>query len=548
VVRRAPINLVRCAPALVYRAPVNRALLTWSDAGTEGPSPSHHGKRPSSDRGPVLRLLEQDESRYDAVVVLAIPAGETPAKRLVSAIATSTPRAELRLVAVGDPSDHGQLFRALAPVVKELKRLFPPGEWALDVLLSAGTPQAQTIFVILVQAGILPARLLQVIPAAFVPDPHPRAIREVRLDIEGFPEIRALRAEVVRLRAEVRARAPSLVGESEPMRRLATRLARVAATDVPALILGETGTGKELVARAIHDGSDRARGPFIAESCGVFAEGVVASELFGHEAGAFTGASARRRGLFEQAHGGTLLLDEVGELAPRVQTALLRVLQEGALRRVGGEARIDVDVRILAATHRDLAAMVAEGTFREDLYYRLRGATIQVPPLRERPSDLDALIATFLDEARPKKGARRLEITRQARQALAAYAWPGNVRELRAEVRRWAVFCEGTIDVDDLAEEIVRGPRASAGIAIHPGKPGGSAIDEGPRATLEAAVRAAEIAAIGAALHAREGNLSRTARALGIDRNTLKRKLALFDLRPGELSPRAPDPPSPRRR
>ena len=547
MVHGAPTTVVHDAPALVYPAPVNRALLTWSDAGTIGPSPSHHGKRPSSDRGPVLRLLEQDESRYDAVVVLAIPTGGAPAQRLVAEIATSTPRAELRLVDVDDPSDHGKLFRALAPIVKDLKRRFPPGEWALDVLLSAGTPQAQTLFVILVQAGILPARLLQVIPAAFVPDPHPRAIREVRLDIEGFPEIRALRAEVVRLRAEARARAPSLVGESEPMRLLATRLARVAATDVPVLILGETGTGKELVARAIHDSSDRARGPFIAESCGVFAEGVLASELFGHEAGAFTGASARRRGLFEQAHGGTLLLDEVGELAPRVQTALLRVLQEGALRRVGGEARIDVDVRILAATHRDLAAMVAEGTFREDLYYRLRGATIEVPPLRARTSDLDALIATFLDEARPKK-SRRMEVTRKARQALAAHAWPGNVRELRAEVRRWAVFCEGTIDVEDLAEEIVRGPQASTSSPVRPEIKGESPPDESALPTLEAAVRAAEIAAIMASLRAHEGNLSQTARALGIDRNTLKRKLALFDLRPGGLSPRAPDPPSRRRR
>ncbi len=546
---------------------MNRALLTWSDAGTVGPAPDHHGKRPASDRGPVLRLLEQQElerreleqdleqglepelgrSGYDAVIVLAIPTGEAPARRLLAEVATRAARAELRIIDVDDPSDYAKLFRALSPLVKEVKRLFPSGAWKLDVLLSAGTPQAQTLFVILAQAGILPARLLQVIPAAFVPDPHPRAVREVRLDIEGFPEMRALRAEVVRLRAEARARAPALVSESEPMRLLATRVARVAATDVPVLILGETGTGKELVARAIHDGSDRARGPFIAESCGVFAEGVLASELFGHEAGAFTGASARRRGLFEQAHGGTLLLDEVGELAPRVQTALLRVLQEGALRRVGGEARIEVDVRILAATHRDLAAMVAEGSFREDLYYRLRGATIEVPPLRARPGDLDALIAAFLEEARPKKGGRRPEITRKARQALAAYAWPGNVRELRAEVRRWVVFCEDVVDVEDLAREIAspRSPTLSAEIG---GKGGETERDESAVTTLEAAVRAAEIEVIAAALRACAGNLSHTARALGIDRNTLKRKMALYELGGEAISSRAPDLPSPRRR
>jgi transcriptional regulator with GAF, ATPase, and Fis domain len=262
----------------------------------------------------------------------------------------------------------------------------------------------------------------------------------------------------------------------------------------------------------------------------VFAEGVLASELFGHEAGAFTGAAARRRGVFEQAHGGTLLLDEVGELPPRVQAALLRVLQEGTLRRVGGEAPVAVDVRVVAATHRDLARMVREGTFREDLYYRLRGATLEVPPLRARPGDVELLIGAFLDEIAARRGAARLSVTKEARRAAAAYAWPGNVRELRAEVERWAVFCDQTVEERDLSPEIRGAARPADAV------PREAAPDETPPAgpdevlPLAQVVEAAERAAITGALATHAGNLSRTARALGIDRNTLKRKMAGFSL------------------
>ncbi|WP_437912890.1 sigma-54 dependent transcriptional regulator [Sorangium sp. So ce302] len=513
---------------------MNRLLLTWSDAGTLGPAPAHHGRRPEGDRGPVLRLLDQEESRYDAIVVLTIPAGEAPSRALVEQARARAPRIELRVVDVDDPSDHAKLFRALGKLSAQLKRAFPPAAWATDVLLSAGTPQAQTLWVILVQAGILPARMLQVIPAAFVPHPHPRPVREVRLDIEGFPEIRALREEVVRLRAEARTRDTVLVGESEPMRFLRARIARVAATDVPVLIVGETGTGKELAARAIHEHSPRARGPFIAENCSVFAEGVLASELFGHEAGAFTGAAGRRRGVFEQAHGGTLFLDEIGELSPRVQASLLRVLQDGTLRRVGGEAKIELDVRVLAATHRDLAAMVEEGTFREDLYYRLRGAIIEVPPLRARGGDIEVLVGAFLDEVQSRRKGRGLEVTREALRSLYQHAWPGNVRELRAEVQRWGVFCEHTVDVGDLAPEI-------ASPAARPASGGAGGIARAPEseaggeevAPLAEAVASAERAAIGRALEVHKGNLSRAARALAIDRNTLKRKMAAYRLGKG---------------
>jgi transcriptional regulator with GAF, ATPase, and Fis domain len=319
-----------------------------------------------------------------------------------------------------------------------------------------------------------------------------------------------------------------LIGESEPMQQLSSRLARVARADVPVLVLGETGTGKELVARAIHAASERADGPFVAENCGSFSEGVLASELFGHERGAFSGAARQHRGLFEQAHRGTLFLDELGETSPRVQVMLLRVLQEGRLRRLGGEEEVEVDVRVIAATHRDLPAMIGRGEFREDLWYRLRGATLELPPLRERGRDLELLVSQFLAEAGP---GRRLWPTAEAWSALRAYAWPGNVRELRAEVVRWRVFFgdddgDGRIGLDALSPEI-RGSRTSERppiVAVE------VASDGSPRALREQ-IEALEREAIAAALRWANGNLSRTARALAVDRNTLKAKLARHGLR-----------------
>lgn len=538
-----------------------RILLTWSDRGVTGPRPAHHGTRPDSDRGPALRLIDHAESRYDRILVFSVPEGVAPAQELVTELRGSGAAVDLVVVGITDPTDYGQLFRALGDTLARLRHAGSvlsglsdrSGLSALsglsgldedadrcDVLLSAGTPQMQTLWVILVQAGLLPARMLQVIPAAFVPVPHPHAIREVSLDIEGFPEIRALRAEVLRLRARAQIQAGDMIGDSPPMRLLVDRAARVAPTDVPVLILGETGTGKELLARAMHQASARAGGPFIAENCGAFAESVLASELFGHEPGAFTGATGRRRGLFELASGGTLFLDEVAELSAQAQATLLRVLQEGELRRVGGERTTRIDVRLIAATHGDLGAMVAQGRFRQDLYYRLRGITLHIPPLRERVSDIEQLVACFLAQ-----GERQLTPTRAAWQALRRYPWPGNVRELRAEVLRWTVLCRdarGTIDISDLADEI----RYIADAPRPPGRPhdaggsgdagSGAGPDTGAGAgtaalrPLAEIVAEAERSAVAATLAACGGNLSQSARALAIDRNTLKRKIRLYEI------------------
>jgi len=477
-----------------------------------------------------MRLLEHRE--YERARILCTPAGREPAEALVTLLRCQVASVELVELDVGDPSDYEQLFRALGPALEPLD----PAPGSCDVLLSAGTPQMQTLWVILVEAGLLRATMVQVIPAAFVPDPHPNPVREVRLDIEGFPEIRAMREELRRLRAQTRANVKGLVwGASEAMSSLHRRLTRVARTDVPVLICGETGTGKELVARAVHAASERASGPFVAENCGSFSEGVLASELFGHERGAFTGANARRRGLFEQADGGTLLLDEIAETSPRTQVMLLRVLQEGRLRRLGGESEIRVDVRVLAATHRDLAAMVAKGEFREDLYYRLRGATLELPPLRERGRDLELLAAHFVQElgragASQSAGPKPWP-TARAWAALQRYPWPGNVRELRAEVVRWTVFCDRTVEFEDLSVEI-RG--ALDPLGDEPRRVGTSVEVEPEDAvmSLAARVEAIERSAIVQALERSAGNLSAAARALQIDRNTLKRKLAKYDIMP----------------
>jgi DNA-binding NtrC family response regulator len=531
-------SLVHAEPDPVYSEPV-RLLLSWSDRGTEGPRPSHRpAPRAPSDQGPVLRFLEQEECRgaYDRCLLLAGRNGVGPARELERELRARVPEVELRAVDVRDPSDHAALFRELTPVVDEVRRRCVDEGWGVDVLLSAGTPQAQTIWVILVQSGLLRARMLQVIPAAFVPDPHPRAIREVKLDIEGFPEVRVLRDEVVRLRAELRSRQPRLVGSSAGMRALLDRLARVAVSDLPVLVLGETGTGKELIARTLHEGSRRAGGPFVAESCGALAEGVLASELFGHEAGAFSGAAQRHRGLFEQAHGGTIFLDEIGEMPLQVQAMLLRVLQEGVVRRVGGERSTRVDVRVVAATHRDLRGMIREGKFREDLYYRLEGTALAVPPLRERSSDLPLLVDLFWREVAGPR--RKLEITRAAMARLAAHDWPGNVRELRSEVHRWSVFCDGAVDVADLSEALRQRGARDASACARPGQGDGEREGaSGGVSTLAEAVQGAERAAIARAMEAHGGNLSRAARGLDIERNTLKRKLRALRLdragRPG---------------
>ena len=262
---------------------------------------------------------------------------------------------------------------------------------------------------------------------------------------------------------EAKEDADALLGRCPAMQEVYKAIGRVAPQDVTVLILGESGTGKELVARAIYHYSSRAKGPFLAINCAAIPETLLESELFGHEKGAFTGADRKRIGKFEQCHGGTLFLDEIGDMTPLTQTKILRVLQEQEFERVGGNEPIKADVRVIAATNRDLEKMVAEGTFRGDLYYRLNVFTIKLPPLRERGDDLPLLAEHFVRRfgRELKKDVRG--IAPEAMELLRRYPWPGNVRELQSVIKQALLQATGPVLLPEFLPAAVRGQGKGAG-------------------------------------------------------------------------------------
>jgi len=280
----------------------------------------------------------------------------------------------------------------------------------------------------------------------------PFRIQELSTVIKHAVEQATIAREAARLRDDAADTAfEGIIGTHPAMERMLHRVAKVARSRATAVVRGESGTGKELIARAIHDGSSRRDGPFVRLNCASLAESVLESELFGHERGSFTGAVAAREGRFERADGGTLFLDEVGEIPMAVQVKLLRFLQERELERVGGNRTIQVDTRVVAATHRDLAELVEEGTFREDLYYRLNVVSIEVPPLRARRSDIPLLAHFFLRRFAEENGRACRGFTAEALGQLVGYRWPGNVRELENVVERAVVMSTGgLIGIEDL--------------------------------------------------------------------------------------------------
>ncbi len=309
----------------------------------------------------------------------------------------------------------------------------------------------------------------------------------------------------------------SMVFASEAMRRLAVLVARVAPRDVTVLLAGESGTGKERVAEAIVRASRRADRPFVRFNCAALTPELAEAELFGHARGAFTGAARARPGLFREADGGTLLLDEVGELALSAQAKLLRVLQEGEVRPVGEERPRTVDVRVVAATHRDLEEEVRAGRFREDLFYRLNVVTLRIPPLRERPEDVPVLARHFLDRFARSFGVEPLHVPEALFDRLAAHAWPGNVRELE----------------NALEALVALSPAEGLDLALLP-VGGGPAATEGAPLPLRERVQAYERGLVVEALRAAHGNRSEAARRLGISRVTLHDKLRRYALDDGE--------------
>ncbi|MCQ2396363.1 MAG: sigma-54 dependent transcriptional regulator [Lentisphaeria bacterium] len=320
--------------------------------------------------------------------------------------------------------------------------------------------------------------------------------------------------------------AEGIIGTSPVMKALIEEAKQVADSRSTVLITGESGTGKELFAHAMHSWSPRANAPFVAVHCAALNENLLESELFGHEKGAFTGANERFIGRFERADHGTLFLDEIGEISLSTQVKLLRVLETRNLERVGGSTTIPVDVRLVAATNRDLKAMVKDGTFREDLFYRLNVVNLKLPPLREHPEDIRPLLDHFLTVTARDNGREITGITQDAAEALCSYAWPGNIRELRNCVERMVVMARGTLlTVTDIPKEIVDALVAPADNQSAEEQTATISADASPT-TLD--IRSTELATMKRALEQAKGNRTKAAEILGISRRTLQRRLQQY--------------------
>ncbi|CAA9348586.1 MAG: Two-component system response regulator protein [uncultured Gemmatimonadetes bacterium] len=354
--------------------------------------------------------------------------------------------------------------------------------------------------------------------------PKPWDNEEIRALVRRAREVLALRAENQRLREELAGEFRGLVGDSPAMHDVVRVIRRAAPTDATVLVTGESGTGKEVVARALHGESRRARAPFIALNCSALPGELVEGELFGHLRGSFTGADRDRVGLFEAADGGTIFLDEVGDLAQPAQAKLLRALEERQITRLGATRPTAVDVRVVAATNRPLEEMVRAGDFREDLLYRLQVIALHIPPLRERREDILPIALRFVADFAARHGRSVRELSDATRRALLAYDWPGNVRELRNAIERAVVLAEGgVLDIGDLPVQV-------SGAAA-PLRPVDAALADAPFADArERAVEAWERAFLAAALERHGGNVSQTARALELHRQSLQKKLRQLGL------------------
>jgi two-component system response regulator HydG len=400
--------------------------------------------------------------------------------------------------------------------------LMMPGMSGEELLRAVKTLAPETEVVLMTAYGTVEVAVAAMKLGAydFITKPVKRhaIVKSVRRALEKASLVAENRALKARL-AELAPGVGGLVGDAPRFRSVLETLRQAAPTSATILLAGESGTGKELAARLVHDLSLRAAGPFVPINCAAIPEGLLESELFGHEKGAFTGASARKEGRFERAHGGTLFLDEVGEMSPGVQVKLLRFLQDGVLERVGGTEPVRVDVRVVAATNKDLAAEVKAGRFREDLFYRLDVVSVRLPPLRERREDVLALASFFLrrvGESLPKHVAG---FSAAAAAALEAYGWPGNVRELQHAVERAVILSRGeVIERDDLPETIRAAAPDSSAYALASGAapieiPLGTPMDEVERIVIRRT------------LEQTKGDKNLAAQILGIAARTIYRKL-----------------------
>jgi two-component system, NtrC family, nitrogen regulation response regulator NtrX len=403
------------------------------------------------------------------------------------------------------------------PDVVLLDLLMPPGPDGLETL-TLMRDRGRTAPVIMMSGK---AQLNDAVRAvklgAFQFLEKPLTPESVLVTVRAALELNRTRAENRALHAEL-ARRGTLIGEGPAMQQVRAMIARVAPTEARVLITGESGTGKELVAAAIHEASARKGRPFVTVNCAAIPRDLVESEMFGHERGAFTGATERRIGRFELAHGGTLFLDEVGDLSQEAQAKLLRTLETGELQRIGAETVARIDARVISATNRDLENAVERGGFREDLFFRLNVFPIHLPPLRERLEDLPALVAHLAERVRPRNAAI---FNDAALQALAGYSWPGNIRELANLVERLSILSGPVVD-GAAVRQVLRGPAGAPQLptisGVQPGRALSDALDDFERSYI--------VAALGQA----DGNMAEAARILQTDRANLYRRMRRLGL------------------
>ncbi|MCI0340561.1 MAG: sigma-54 dependent transcriptional regulator [Planctomycetales bacterium] len=407
-----------------------------------------------------------------------------------------------------------------------------PGMDGMALLERVKADRPETVVVLMTAYGTIEKAVAAMKLGAYDFLQKPLDLEKVRPVVARALERHGLAAENRRLREELREkyRFRHLVGSAPPMQEIFQVVAQVAPSKASVLILGESGTGKELIANAIHYESPRSGGPFVKVNCAALSETLLESELFGHEKGAFTGAIARRKGRFEAAHGGTLFLDEIAEISAATQVKLLRVLQEHAFERVGGNETIRVDVRVIAATNADLDAALRDGKLREDLYYRLKVVTIHVPALRERRGDIPLLARHFLEKSSSENG-KKVALAPEALRAFEAYDWPGNVRELENAVETAVVLARGPTIGPELFAFAPKALEKAAEPAV---------ADGSLRVALGTPMADVERKMILATLDHVGGNKTQAAKVLGIGTRTLYRKLAEYGM--GGKGPEDEDP------
>jgi two-component system response regulator AtoC len=420
-------------------------------------------------------------------------------------------------ILLADDADKAQQLLESNTVDVLLTDLRMPGADGMKLLRRAVSLTNPPVCIMMTAYGSIENAVASMQAGAYHYITKPINLDELELVLQRALTSRRMEAENVNLREQLDKKfgLENIVGQSPAMLQVFETVQQVAPSRATVLITGETGTGKELIAHAIHNLSPRKTGPFVAVHAAALSTSLLESELFGHEKGAFTGAVERRLGRFELADGGTLFLDEIGEIEPAMQVKILRVLEERAFERVGGQKTIEVDVRLIAATNKDLKKLVTEGKFRDDLFYRLSVVTVALPPLRDRREDIPLLVRGFLDELSRDNNKVVREITPDAMNVLMAYDWPGNVRELRNAVEQMVVLARSErLTVRDV-------PAAIRGAAD---------LSKAPLVRSDMTVEDAERLLIIQALKEMAGNRTRAAQKIGISRRTLHRKLKEYGL------------------